>query len=160
MSTHNTFGWEIRKLTLCLLSIFSCFFVVCWFKKKSTFSKNSFRNTIRVSNSLNLYQARRFVGPEMGPNCLQMLSAEGTGLVGKELIFNYSLLSFTIDSPPPPPQNASKIKKKSVTDFFLVCCNWIMLYTKCNSKYVDFMKPVWTGFQLMLTWRGQFQVNL
>ena len=43
---------------------------------KSTFSKNSFRNTIRVSNSLDPGQARRFVGPGLGPNCLQKLSAD------------------------------------------------------------------------------------
>ena len=55
------------------------------------FSKltNSFRNTIRVSNSLDPDQARQFVGPEivgpdLGPNCLQRISADGTG--GKELI--------------------------------------------------------------------------
>ena len=38
---------------------------------KSTFSKNSFRNTIRVSNSLDLDQAQHFVKPDLGPNCLQ-----------------------------------------------------------------------------------------
>ena len=40
------------------------------------FSKNSFRNTIRVSNSLDPDQARQNVGPDMGPNCLQKLSAD------------------------------------------------------------------------------------
>ena len=44
----------------------------------STFSKNSFRNTIRVSNSLDPDQARRFVRPDLGPNCLQRLSADDT----------------------------------------------------------------------------------
>ena len=44
----------------------------------STFSKNSFRNTIRVSNSLDPHQARWFVGPDLGPNCLQKLSANET----------------------------------------------------------------------------------
>ena len=33
-------------------------------------------NTIRVSNSLDLDQARHFVGPDLGANCLQRLSAE------------------------------------------------------------------------------------
>ena len=28
-------------------------------------------NTIRVSNSLDQDQARHFVGPDLGPNCLQ-----------------------------------------------------------------------------------------
>ena len=29
-----------------------------------------------MSNSLNLDQARHFVGPDLGPNCLQKLSAD------------------------------------------------------------------------------------
>ena len=33
------------------------------------FSKHSFRNTITVSNSLDPDQARRFVGPDLAPNC-------------------------------------------------------------------------------------------
>ena len=41
---------------------------------KSTFLKNSFRNTIRVSNSLDPDQ----VGPDLGPTCLQRLSADIT----------------------------------------------------------------------------------
>ena len=39
-------------LTLCMLSNFSCFFVVCGFFLKLTFSKQSFRNTIRMSDNL------------------------------------------------------------------------------------------------------------
>ena len=35
-----------------------------------------FLNTIRVSNSLDIDQARHFVGPDLGPNCLQGLSAD------------------------------------------------------------------------------------
>ena len=35
-------------------------------------------NTIRVSNSLDPDQARHFVGPDLGPNCLQRLSAAAT----------------------------------------------------------------------------------
>ena len=38
-------------------------------------------NTIRVSNSLDPDQARHFVGPDLGPNCLQRLSAD---IAGKE----------------------------------------------------------------------------
>ena len=40
------------------------------FFSKSTLLKNSIRNTIRVSNSLNLG-----VEPDLGQNCLQKLSA-------------------------------------------------------------------------------------
>ena len=32
-----------------------------------------------MSNSLDPDQARRFVGPDLGPNCLQRLSADDTG---------------------------------------------------------------------------------
>ena len=42
------------------------------------FLKNYFRNTIRVSNSLDPDQARHFVGPDLGPICLQRLSADDT----------------------------------------------------------------------------------
>ena len=44
--------------------------------QKSSFQNESLRNTsiIRVSNSLDQNQARHFVGPDLGPNCLQRLS--------------------------------------------------------------------------------------
>ena len=45
---------------------------------KINFLENSFKNTIRVSKSLDPDQARHFVRPDMGPNCLQRLSADGT----------------------------------------------------------------------------------
>ena len=48
------------------------------FFSKSTFSKNSLRNAIRVSNSLDPDQARQNVWPGLGPNCLQSLSADDT----------------------------------------------------------------------------------
>ena len=47
-------------------------------KSFASFSKTSFRNPIRVSNGLDPDQARRFVGPDLGPNCLQRLSADDT----------------------------------------------------------------------------------
>ena len=42
---------------------------------KINFSKNSFNNTIRVSNTLDTDQDQCFVGADLGPNCLRMLSA-------------------------------------------------------------------------------------
>ena len=46
---------------------------------------------IRVSNSLDPDQARQFVWPDLGPNCLLMLSAEKKSpLAGKELRRLYS----------------------------------------------------------------------
>ena len=53
-------------------------YVVCWYFSKLTFSKSCFRNTIRVSNSLDPDQAWHYVRPDMGPNCLQKLSADNT----------------------------------------------------------------------------------
>ena len=64
---------EIFSLTLCMLGNFACFFCRLWiFFKKLTFSKKSFRNIIRVSNSLDPDQAWRFVRLELGPNCLHL----------------------------------------------------------------------------------------
>ena len=37
------------------------------------FKKVSFRITIRVSNCLDPDQAQQYVGPDLGPNCLQWL---------------------------------------------------------------------------------------
>ena len=54
-------------MPLCRLLIF---FKIKFFKIKSL------RNTIRVSNSLDPDQARHSVGPDLGPNCLQRLSAD------------------------------------------------------------------------------------
>ena len=48
------------------------------FFQNELFSKNSFKNTIRVSKSLDPEQARYSVGPDLGPNCLQRLSADDT----------------------------------------------------------------------------------
>ena len=75
MSNHSlSFGGE---LTLCMLGNFYMLFCCLWiFFFKSTFSKTSFRNTIRLSNSLDPDQARHYVGPDLGPNCLQRLLAD------------------------------------------------------------------------------------
>ena len=43
---------------------------------KLTFSRNSFRNTISVSNGLDPDQDQHFVSPDLAPNCLQRLSAD------------------------------------------------------------------------------------
>ena len=52
------------------------------FFSKLTFSKNSSRNTVRVSNGFDPDS----VGPDLGPNCLQRLSATDKShhLQGKE----------------------------------------------------------------------------
>ena len=43
------------------------------------FSKKSFRNALRVSNSLDADQDRQFVRPDLGPNYWQRISADNTG---------------------------------------------------------------------------------
>ena len=70
--------FSINSLTLCLLDYLSCFCRLLIFLPKSFFQKKSFRNIIRVSNSLGPGQARHFVGPDLGPNFLQRLSADDT----------------------------------------------------------------------------------
>ena len=45
------------------------------FLKTFTLSMLDFFNTIRVLSSLDPDQARQNVGPDLGPNCLQRLSA-------------------------------------------------------------------------------------
>ena len=64
-------------LTLCMPGNFSC---LCLSSadifSKLTFSKNSFRNTTRVSNGFDPDQDRLSVGPDLGQNCLQRLSAD------------------------------------------------------------------------------------
>ena len=64
--------------TFCPLGNFSCFFDVCWFFSNQFFSKNSFRNIIRVSTRLDPDQAWHFVRPDLGPSCLQRVWADDT----------------------------------------------------------------------------------
>ena len=72
-------------LTLYMLGNFSCFcFHLLTFFSKLTFSKASFRNTIRVSNSLDPDQDQHIVGPDLGPNCLQRLSADDKSPLAKK----------------------------------------------------------------------------
>ena len=73
---------RVILLSLCRLGNFFNDFLLSadFFYLKLTFSKNYFRNTIRVSNSLNPDQARHFVGPDLGPNSLQRLSANDTSM--------------------------------------------------------------------------------
>ena len=63
-------------LTLCMLGNFAYIFVVCGFFFKINFYKKIFQEYHRVSNNLDLDQAGHFVGPDLGPNCLQKLSAD------------------------------------------------------------------------------------
>ena len=62
------------------------------FCSKLTFSKNSFRNTIRVSNSLDTDQDQHFVCPDLGPNCLQSLSADDKNYRKQGKSYGYVIL--------------------------------------------------------------------
>ena len=58
--------------------IFRVFFVInFFFFFKIIIFLNSFKNTIRVSNSLDPDQDRHSVSPDLDPNCLQGLLADG-----------------------------------------------------------------------------------
>ena len=46
------------------------------FFKLTFFKTISFRNVINVANSLDQDQARHFVGPDLGPSCLEKFSAD------------------------------------------------------------------------------------
>ena len=48
----------------------------CYWYVILQYSKHSFRLTTRVANKLDPDQARRFIGLDLGPNCLQRLSAD------------------------------------------------------------------------------------
>ena len=72
--------------------------VVCLFVSKSAFSKSYFKNTIRVANSLYPDQARRSVGPYLGPNRLQKLSASDSSrqIVKQQISFNFDVDSMGV----------------------------------------------------------------
>ena len=60
-----------------MLDNFNDFFcgLLLLFFSISTFMKKSFLNTIRVLHSLDPDQVPHFVGPDLGSNCLQIISA-------------------------------------------------------------------------------------
>ena len=61
--TIDIFNW--------MLGIFSYFYC-----HQLTLKKKPVRNTIRVSEGLDLDQEQHSVGPDLGPNCKQRLSAD------------------------------------------------------------------------------------
>ena len=74
------------------VNLFACFSRFCCclliFSKKN-FLQNYFRNTVQVSNSLDPNQDRQNVGPDLGPNCLQRLSADDKVTASKERVITY-----------------------------------------------------------------------
>ena len=56
---------------------------------KINFLREKFSHTISVSNSLDLDQARCFVGLDLGPNCMQRLSADYTSRQRVKVLFSH-----------------------------------------------------------------------
>ena len=65
------------------------------FFSKLFFSKKSFMNESRVSNSLGPDLARLIVGPDLDPNCLPRLLADDTG---RETVFQMRLKTKVLSS--------------------------------------------------------------
>ena len=61
-----------------------------------TFSKNTFKNTVRVSNSSFPDQDRRPVGPDLGPNCLQRLWVTKVAASKERVIRACALIRLTV----------------------------------------------------------------
>ena len=108
---------KVIQLTLCLLEFFHEF-VVCWyffFQNHFFFRKKHFRNTISVSNSLGPDQDRRSVSPDLGPNCLQRLSADNPSRQKKTFLKLFMYLN-GIDKMrkpkmlKPPCKNSNQVK--------------------------------------------------
>ena len=90
---HFPYFFQIHNISKVLLwskgltlknLLFHAFAVVCWLFSKLTFSKSSFGNTIRVSKLLDPDQERCSVSPDLGPNCLQRLSADVWSTLARE----------------------------------------------------------------------------
>ena len=56
--------------------------------------KKKFRNTISVPNGLDPNQARHFVGPDLGPKCMQRLSADDKSRRYQEKARNHAKNNF------------------------------------------------------------------
>ena len=67
---------EFSALTFCMLCYFAILFCRLPIFFKINFSTNYFGNAIRASNGLDSEQNQCSVGPDLGPNCLQRLSAD------------------------------------------------------------------------------------
>ena len=82
-ATHLTL-WSVsetifgrKKLIKKIGVIFHDFFLSSAdFYQNLLFQRNSFRNTIRMANSLDPDQAQDSVGPDLGPYCLQRSAAD------------------------------------------------------------------------------------
>ena len=74
----TTSVYFVQLLTLCLLGEFACFFCCLLIFFKIVFFEKLFPEYYQCQNSLYPDQAQHFVWHDLGPNCLQRLSADGT----------------------------------------------------------------------------------
>ena len=81
-----------------MLGNFACFYVICGFFFKSTFSKKSFRKTIRVSNSLDPDHARHSVGPDLGPTVCKGYQQKSKTATCGEIVKSLTYLQFKSSS--------------------------------------------------------------
>ena len=108
--------------TYCMLGIFSLFCCrLLTFFKINFFPKRTFKNTIRVSIGLGSGQDRRSVGLDLGPNCLQILSADDTR---KELMALEHGVYIE-------PLGSLNIQHQS----YIVCCVWPIRHSLPRSFY-------------------------
>ena len=130
--------------------------LLIFFLKKSTLSKKSFNNAIRISNSFDPDKARHFVGPDLDQNCLQRLSADDTSRqrikahwkLGKDLLY---ISIFRMSFPRNVTQNMFvliKIYCKCVflqVNVFMPCVN---ILNSCRHKQSSTAgSPPWIGQQ-------------
>ena len=106
---------------LCMcVRVFVCFF--------STFFV---RNTIKASDSLDLVMAQHFVGPDLRPDCLQVLSADGTSRQSKEEGKDQQLIqSSTTPDPGHHVVEQIKLKKERIwisTAVVMLLLNYIKI---------------------------------
>ena len=106
---EGTVLYPTWQFTFFLRSTFSCFFVIGWFFSKSRFSNSSFS----MSSNLNPDKAWHFVRPDLGPNCLQRLSAQ----VGKETTAKQKFAKKLLP----------RVKKSTVTSVGFLCEQWILI---------------------------------
>ena len=75
-------------IAYCMLCNFSCFCCCRLTFFKINFFKKNFQEYYEKSNSFDPDQDRHNVGPDLGPNCLQRLSADDKERVKTKDFFN------------------------------------------------------------------------
>ena len=119
---------ELTNTCFCLLLIFS----------KIHFLKKIFNKTIRDPNSLDPDQARRFVGPDLGPNCLQRISADDISRLRDNNIWAEAV-PFNVSLP---------LIWKHEIFFFCFYQKHLLLHKTCSTLTIQVMKSLTIQFNL------------